>query len=126
MHLSRPVVVVGTVFALIGLALPFARFPVVGAVDGFGADAWPALLPLVPAVAGALLGDRTQGTRPLAGTLSLISACGGGVFAALKLSDALIAVRGVSGASLGAGPMVLLAAVMVVIGGAALALRSPA
>ncbi|OFW66667.1 MAG: hypothetical protein A2Z12_08555 [Actinobacteria bacterium RBG_16_68_21] len=115
----------GTAFSGLALALPFARFPVIGAVDGFGADAWPALLPLAPAVLGAVLGDRTHGVRPLIGAISLVLACAGLLFAVIKVADAFLATRHVAGSSFGAGAPVLVAAVAAVVAGAALALRSP-
>jgi len=126
MHASRPVVLAGTVFAVLALFLPFARFPVVGSVDGLGSDAWPALLPLVPAVVIALLGDWTQGSRPFTGTVALVLACGGLLFAVVKFADALLSVRDVVGASFGTGAPVLMVAVAAVVAGSALALRPPA
>ena len=125
MHGSRPVVLVGTAFAAIALSLPFVRFPVVGAVDGIGAAAWPALLPLIPAMAAAIFGDWSAGSRPLVGVTALLLACGGLLFAVLKLTDALIAARDLAGASFGAGAPVLVVGVAVAAVGAGLALRRP-
>jgi len=122
-HLSRPVVLAGTAFAGMALLLPFVRLPVLGAIDGIGADAWPALLPAVPAVAAAVFGDWSRGNGPLVGTTALVLACAGLLFAVVKLADALIAIRGVDGASFGAGSPVLVAAMATVVAGAGLSLR---
>lgn len=124
MHASRPVVISGFGFAAIALALPFVTFPVIGAVGGLSADAWPALLPLAPAVATALLGDWARGSRPAIGAVSLLFACGGLVFSVVKLADAILAARHVAGASVGAGAPVLVAGTATVVIGAVLALRS--
>jgi hypothetical protein len=56
MHPFRLVVIGGTGFGVLAMLLPFASFPVVGAVDGISADAWPALLPLMIVVVISLTG----------------------------------------------------------------------
>jgi len=124
-HPSRPVVLAGTGFAAIALMLPFVTLPVVGAVDGWRADAWPTLVALAPATAAALLGHRTRGSGNVVGSVILVTACAALVFAAVKLADSVLSVRGVGGASIGAGAPTLVAGTVVVVAGTVLALRDP-
>ncbi len=123
MHPSRPVVIVGTAFALLALVLPFVTLPVIGSIDGFGSDAWPAVAALAPVVLLAVTGDWSRGSRPLAGTIALLLACGGLVFSVAKLTDAIVAARDATGGSLGPGAGVLVGGCAVAAAGAALALR---
>jgi hypothetical protein len=123
MHVSRPVVLTGTLFAVIALALPFASFPVIGAVDGIRADAWPVAAVLAPAALLAALGDWSRGSGPLAGGVALVGACAGLVFSIVKIADAVVSVRGIAGASVGPGGGVLALGTATVVTGSILALR---
>lgn len=125
MHVFRPVVLVGAGFAALALVLPFVTLPVVGAVDGISGDAWPALIPIAPVMLDAALGDWSRGNSRSAAAVAIVLSCGGLLFAVRKLVDALDAVRGVEDGSLGPGAPVLVAALAVVVVGAALSLRRP-
>ena len=121
MHLSRIVIIGGTGFGVLAMLLPFASFPIVGSVDGISADAWPALLPLMVVALLAVTGRWREGLGPVAGIISVIAAAAALVFAVVKLTDAVLAVRSAAGANLGPGALVLLVSVLVVLGGAAAA-----
>lgn len=125
MHAFRPVVLVGAVFVALALVLPFVTLPVAGAVDGISGDAWPALIPIAPVVLNAALGDWSRGNSRLAATAAIVLSCSGLLFAVRKLVDALDAVRGLDEGTLGPGAPVLVAALSVVVVGAALSLRRP-
>jgi hypothetical protein len=115
----RLIVIGGTGFGVLAMLLPFASFPVVGAVDGISADAWPALLPLMIVVVISLTGRWDAGLEGPTGVVAVLSAALALVFSVVKLTDAAIAVRDAAGASVGPGPYVLIAAVVVVLGGSA-------
>lgn len=117
MHPFRLVVVGGTGFGVLAMLLPFASFPVVGAVDGLAADAWPALLPLLLVVLLALAGRWDLGFDPFPGVLAVAACAASLIFSVLKITDAVVAVRDTAGASMGPGSFVLVAAVVVVTGG---------
>ena len=119
MHPFRLVVIGGTAFGVLSMLLPFASFPVVGAVDGISADAWPALLPLMVVVVVALTGRWDEGLGWSAGLLAVVAGGVALVFSVVKLTDAVQAVRDAAGASIGPGSYVLIGAVVVVLGGAA-------
>jgi hypothetical protein len=118
MHPFRVTVLGGTAFAVLAMLLPFASFPVVGAVDGISADAWPALLPLI------LLTILTLGARWDLGfsggmaVLAVTAATTSLVFSVVKMTDAIVAVRSTAGATFGPGSVVLLIAVGVATAGA--------
>lgn len=119
MHPFRPIVLAGVGFAAISMLLPFASLPVIGAVDGLSADAWPALLPLIPVVLLALTGGWKLGLEPAPG-VTAVALCGLSlVFSLVKVADSVVAVRGTPGATLGPGAWILASAVMVATGGAA-------
>jgi hypothetical protein len=122
-HPSRPVVIVGGAFALLALVLPFVTLPVIGSIDGFGGEAWPAVAALAPAVLLAAVGDWSHGSAPVPGGVALACACGGLVFAVTKLADAIVAARDAAGGALGPGAGVLVGGCAVAAAGAALALR---
>lgn len=125
MHVFRPVVLVGAVFVVLALVLPFVTLPVAGAVDGIAGDAWPALIPIAPVVLNAALGDWRRGNSRWAAAVAIVLSCSGLLFAVRKLIDALEAVRAVEDGTLGPGAPVLVAALSVVVVGAALSLRRP-
>jgi hypothetical protein len=126
MHPGRLVVAAGIVLSGLAVLLPFATFPVIGTVDGVEADAWPVLLPLALVLVFALAGDRTLGHRARSGIPSLITACVAGVFASAKVADAIGAVQDAGeGATLGAGPWVMLAGTVIAIVGEVLAMVIP-
>lgn len=122
MHLWRPVAIVGAGFTGLALLFPFATFPVLGVLNGIDADAWPALLPLAPVVAVAVIGDWSRGLRPMAAFPVIVMACLAVLFAVLKLADAAVATRDIAGASLGAGNFVLLGGTLIALTGSALSL----
>ena len=104
---------------MLSMLLPFASFPVIGSVDGLSADAWPALLPLIPVVMIVLNGRWDLNLKPVPG-IAAVALCGLSlVFSLVKVADAVVAVRATTGATLGAGPWVSVAAVMVATTGAA-------
>jgi hypothetical protein len=119
MHPFRLIVIGGTGFGVLAMLLPFASFPVVGAVDGISADAWPTLLPLMVVLIISLTGRWNEGLGAVAGVAAVLAAGSSLLFSVVKVTDAVTAVRDTAGASLGPGPLVLLAAVVVVLGGAA-------
>lgn len=115
MHPWRPIVIGGALFASLAMLLPFATFPVAGVYDGLEAAAWPALLPLVPVVATAAIGDWSRGLRPLPAITFILLSAGSLLYAVVKIADAVVAVRSTEGASLGAGGFVLAGAVGVTL-----------
>jgi hypothetical protein len=121
-HLWRLITLVGTGFAALAMAFPFATLPVVGVITGIEAEAWPALLPLIPVAAAAALGDWDRGLRPPVAIPLILSASLAVLFAVFKLTDALVAVADTAGASLGAGAFVLLAGTLIALAGTAAAL----
>jgi hypothetical protein len=101
------------------MLLPFASFPIVGAVDGLSADAWPALLPLIPVALLTLLGRWDLSYSPGMG-ISAVALSGMALaFAITKIADAVVAVRSAPGATLGPGSWILAIASVVVTAGAA-------
>jgi hypothetical protein len=102
-HRSRIVILAGVLVAGLALFLPQARFPTIGPADGFAADTWPVILPLAPVALLAVIGDRAEGHRPLTATTGLLLSCAALVFALAKVIDAVLAVRPVEGAAVGAG-----------------------
>jgi hypothetical protein len=125
MHPWRIVSLVGAGFAALSLPFPYVTLPALGAIDGVEAVAWPALLPLAPLLLAAIAGDRRRGLRPLGVLAALVAAAAAVLFASLKLSDAILAVRGAAGGALGSGGFVLLGGTLVCLGGAATAAVRP-
>lgn len=121
MHPWRIVALVGAGFTALSLPFPFATLPALGAIDGIEAAAWPALLPLAPLVLVAVIGDRRRGLRPVGVMAMLLAASAAVIYSSWKLTDAVLAVRAASGASLGTGGFVLLGGTLVCLGGAATA-----
>jgi hypothetical protein len=121
-HPWRIITIVGAAFAALSLVFPFATLPVFGVLDGVAADAWPALLPLLPPILVAALGDWRRGLRPMVAVPVILTACLAVLFAVVKLTDALVAVRATAGAALGAGGFVLLGGTLISLGGTAVAL----
>ncbi len=119
MHPSRPVILAGIGFAVVSVLLPFASFPIIGAVDGFEADAWPALIPLVPMAIVAMRGDWEFGFESGPGIAAVVLGGVSLVFALVKVADAVVAARNTAGAALGPGSLVLAGAVAAAVGGAA-------
>ena len=119
MHPFRPIVLAGVGFALLSMLLPFASFPVIGSIDGLSADAWPALLPLIPVVLLSLTGRWEHALGPTPG-IAAVALCGLSlVFSLVKVADSIVSVRDTADATLGTGAWVLAAAVMVTTSGAA-------
>jgi hypothetical protein len=86
-------------------------------VNGFDGYAWPAVVMLaVPALA-AVVGDRAESLRPTLAVGAVGVAGVAIVIAALKLADAAKAAE-TPGATLGAGPWVLLGACLLGMAGA--------
>jgi hypothetical protein len=100
------------------MLLPFVSLPILGPVDGLSADAWPALLPLIPLTVLVLDNRSENGFDAIPAIAAVVLIAISLVFAAVKLADALVAARSVAGATLGPGPWVLLGAVVVAAGGA--------
>jgi len=121
-HLWRLITLVGTGFAALAMAFPFATLPVVGVIAGIEAEAWPALLPLIPVGAAAAFGDWGRGLRPPVAIPLILSASLAVLFAVFKLTDALVSVGNTAGASLGAGAFVLLGGTLIALAGTAVAL----
>lgn len=119
MRLFRPVVLAGVSFAVISILLPFASFPVVGSVDGLSADAWPALLPLIPLSLIAIIGRWDLGFDPIAGLTAVVLSALSLAFSLVKIADAVVSVRETSGATLGPGAWVLAISVGMATAGAA-------
>lgn len=122
MHPWRPITLVGIAFATLSLTFPFATLPVVGSIGGLDADAWPALLPLIPVALAAAFGDWTAAPRPGRATLLVVLGCGAVLFAVVKAVDAIIATRDVVGATTGAGVVVLVGGTVVALAGTVVAL----
>ena len=122
MHPWRPVAIVGTAFAAVSLLFPFVSFPVLGVVDGISADAWPALIPLLPVAIVAATGDWSVGPPPWVAVVLVLMACAAVLFAVVKAVDAALATQTVGEASVGAGPIVLVAGTLIALGGCVLAL----
>ncbi len=118
MHVSRPVLLAGVGFAVIAMLLPFASFPIVGSVDGISADAWPALIPLVPMAVIAMSGDWSHGLDSGPGITTVVLGGTSLVFALVKVADAVVAARDTQGATLGPGSLVLAAAASVAVAAA--------
>lgn len=104
------------------MLFPFATLPVLGILDGIDAAAWPVLIPLLPVVLVALIGDWDRGLRPTGAVMVIVAACLGVVFAVVKLADAILAVRSAAGGSLGAGGFVLVLGTLIALGGSTAAL----
>ncbi len=119
MHPSRPIVLAGVGFTMLSMLLPFASFPVIGSVNGLSADAWPALLPLIPVVVLVINGRWDLSLEPGPGIVA-VALCGLSlVFSLVKAADAVVAVRDTAGATLGAGAWMSVAAIAVATSGAA-------
>ena len=103
MHRSRILIISGAVVAGLALFLPQARFPVIGAPDGFTADTWPVMLPLVLVALLAVVGDWAEGLRLPAAATGLLLSCAALAFAVAKVIDAVSAVRSIEGAAVGVG-----------------------
>jgi hypothetical protein len=121
MHTSRWIILAGSGVALVALFLPFLGAPLLGTVDGFEGDAWPAAALLaVPALA-AVAGDRAEGFRRWVAVATIAVTDIAVVFAVFKLVDAYRAARTARAAAdagtVGAGPWVLaVGATIVLIG----------
>jgi hypothetical protein len=122
MHPWRPISLVGIAFAAVSLLFPFVTLPLLGVLDGISADAWPALLPLLPVAFAAALGDWTLSPRPWAAVALILLACSSVLFSVVKVVDANGAVSSVDDASLGAGPLVLLAGAVITLAGCVVSL----
>lgn len=120
MHPWRILSVVGLGVAGFSLFITFATFPFVGGVDGIEADAWPALILLLPTAAVAALGDSSEGVAAGLGLPLLLGACAATVFAMVKTADALIATRSITEASMGLGAIGLVVGCLTVVGALAL------
>jgi len=96
-------ILTGVGVAGLALFLPQARFPIIGSPDGFAADTWPVMLPLVPVVVLALVGDRGEGHRLPVAAAGLLLSCAALAFAVAKVIDAVGAVRPVETAAVGVG-----------------------
>jgi len=125
MHPHRPIVLTGAVFGVLALFLPFVRLPVMGAIDGLTGDGWPALVIAAPVVAKAAVGDWSRGNSPVIGIVLTLVGCLATVFAAVKLTDAITAVRGLVGGGRGPGAPLLVGAMALVAAGAALSIWRP-
>ncbi len=121
MHRSRILILIGALLAGLALFLPHARFPGIGAADGFTADTWPVMLALLPVALMAVLGDRGEGHRLPAATAGLILSCAALVFAVVKVIDAVAAVGPIEGAAVGVGIWVVAAGAGLAVLGSLLA-----
>ena len=122
MHPWRLITLVGAGFCGLAMLFPFATLPVLGALDGVEAEAWPALLPLAPVVLAAAFGDWRRGLRPAAAIPLILLTCAAVLFAVVKLTDALVAVGDTAGASTGAGGFVLVGSTLMTLVGTTVAL----
>ena len=121
MHRSRILILVGALLAGLALFLPQARFPGIGAADGFTADTWPVMLALLPVALMAVLGDQGEGHRLPAAAAGLILSCAALVFAVVKVIDAVTAVGPIEGAAVGVGTWVVAAGAGLAVLGSLLA-----
>ena len=99
------------------MLLPFASFPIVGSIDGLSADAWPALLPLVVLLLITLTSRWDLGFDPLPGIAAVGMGAASLIFSLVKVTDAVVAVRDTTGATLGPGVWVLTAAAVIATAG---------
>lgn len=99
------------------MLLPFVSLPVTGPVDGLSADAWPALLPLIPLAILVLDGRRDDGLDATAAITASILVSAALLFGLVKLGDAIVAGRSSAAASLGPGGWVLVTSLLVVTAG---------
>jgi hypothetical protein len=120
-HRSRIVIITGVVVTGLALFLPQARFPIIGTADGFAADTWPLMLPLVSVAVLALVGDRGEGHRVPAATVGLLLSCAALAFAVVKVIDAVAAVGPIEGAAVGVGTWVVAAGAALAVVGSLLA-----
>ena len=120
MHRSRIVVIIGIIITGAAVLLPYTYLPSVGSINGIDGAAWPALLPLSVVFLIAIVGDRVEGNPLVPGIISTVFSCLAVVFTVVKLNDALLSVRGIEEASVGAGPWVLLSGTAVVLAGSLL------
>ena len=120
MHRSRLMMLAGSALALVSLPLPHIRLPVVGSVNGFDGDSWPAAVVLLVLAALAVTGDRGEGFG-VARALAAVALAGiAVVFTSFKLADALEAVE--EAGSVGIGMWVLVAAVLLALAGSVFSL----
>ena len=103
---------------MVSMLLPFASFPIVGSIDGLTADAWPALLPLVVLLLITLTSRWDLGFDPLPGIAAVGMGAASLIFSLIKVTDAIVAVRDTTEATLGPGAWVLTAAAVVATAGA--------
>jgi cytochrome c biogenesis protein CcdA len=120
-HRSRIVILAGVGVAGLALFLPQARFPIIGNPDGFTADTWPVMLPLVPVAVLALVGDRGEGHRLPAAAVGLLLSCAALAFAVAKVIDAVAAVGSIETAAVGVGTWAVAAGAALAVLGSLLA-----
>jgi hypothetical protein len=118
-HPYRLAILSGTAFAVGSMLLPFVSLPVTGPVDGLSADAWPALLPLVPLVILILDGRWDGGLDAGAAITASLLVSASLLFGFVKLGDAVVAARSATEASLGPGGWVLVASLLIAAAGVA-------
>lgn len=126
MHVSRIVILAGTVLGAVALLLPLVSTPLTGSINGIDGFAWPALVLIgIPAVL-ALGGDRREGFWTPVALFSILLASTAALFAVAKSIDAVGAAQEarslVGEGSVGAGTWLLLTATIAALTGSVLTL----
>lgn len=122
MHRSRIIILVGAAVAGLALFLPFVDLPVVGTINGFDGDGWPATALLAVPALMALVGDRAEGFSGTAALVAVAVSALAVLFAVFKLIDANDAISAAGAGSLGAGVWILLIATLVTLAGSVMSL----
>ena len=122
MHRSRVIILIGGLVALVALPLPLVDLPVLGTINGFDGDGWPAAAVLVVPVVMALLGDRAEGFSGLGALIAVTASASGVVFAVFKLIDASDAIDTAGDGSFGFGVFLLLVGTLIALAGSVMTL----
>lgn len=119
-HLSRIVVDVGVLLAMLAMSLPFVSSPA-GSRSALAADAFPAVVLLLPIFLITLIPDHTRPIHPILGWVSIVLALAALPYAFVKFLDARV-LADTLGGSVGIGPLVLLLGCVVTIAGLSIAI----
>jgi hypothetical protein len=116
MHRSRAAILIGALAATAALWLPYVELEGLGAMNGFEADAWPAVALLTPAVLIAVIGDRRESPGTAATAAAVVVGLAALGFGIVKLIDAATAASD-AGGSPGPGAWVVSGALLVAAAG---------